>query len=208
PDARQRLDGVVTKGESLRDESCAAAWLWRDDDSHGAGGMRPSPFVSLVRSRNMGNISAGVGTWGSRPLNLPPLNIRKGPSGLRICGASLPELRPWHHDPRTSAAPACDASVGRPRRKVTAKGVGEVRPQIPFARGGALPNLFGLDPEPFQQLGQMPRGERPACGVLGPGPLVEPDQVANDGGRGELVGGAGGEEVLQIGQQLNGRRRV
>src|SRR5262245_30970037 len=109
PDARQRLDGVVTKAESLRDESCAAAWLWRDDDSHGAGGMRPSPLLRLVRSRNMGNISAGVGAWGSRPLNLPPLNIRNGPSGLRIGGASLPELRPRHHDPRTSAALACDA---------------------------------------------------------------------------------------------------
>src|SRR5262249_53667264 len=141
PDARQRLDGVVTKAESLRDESCAAAWLWRDDDSPGAGGMRPSPLLRLVRGRNRGNISAGVGSWVSRPLNLPPLNIRNGPSGLRIGGASLPELRPRHHDPRTSAALACDARVGRPRRQVTAEGVGEVRPQISFARGGALPNL-------------------------------------------------------------------
>jgi len=54
----------------------------------------------------------------------------------------------------------------------------------------------------------MPRGEWPALGVLGPGPLLEPDQVANDGGRSELVGGGGGEELLQIGERLDGRRRV
>ncbi len=29
-----------------------------------------------------------------RARHLPPLNIRNGPSGLRICGASLPELPP------------------------------------------------------------------------------------------------------------------
>src|SRR5262249_19917136 len=101
PDARQRLDGVVTKAESLRDESCAAAWLWRDDDSHGAGGMRPSPLLRLVRSRNMGNISAGVRTWRSRPLNLPPpLNIETVPvvSGLGCVVTGTPSVAPRSED--------------------------------------------------------------------------------------------------------------
>jgi len=71
-----------------------------------------------------------------------------------------------------------------------------------------LPNLLGLDPEPLQQLGQMPQGERSARRVLGPGPLLEPNQVMNDRGCGELVGGGGGEELLQIGERLDGRRRV
>src|SRR5262249_15963128 len=120
PDARQRLDGVVTKAESLRDESCAAAWLWRDDDSHGAGGMRLPPLLGWGGGRNMENPSAGGGLWGSSPFNLPPLNTQTGPSVLRLGGASFPDPRPGPHDPRPPAAPACDASVGRPRRQVTA----------------------------------------------------------------------------------------
>ena len=61
-----------------------------------------------------------------RARHLPPLNIRNGPSGLRVCGSSLPELHPRRHDPATSAAPACHARVGRHGRQVAAEGVGEV----------------------------------------------------------------------------------
>src|SRR5262249_40786247 len=128
------------------------------------------------------------------PVIFLPTTSETVPVVSGFAGSSLPELRPRRHDPTTSAAPACHAKVGRPRRQVAAKGVGEIRAQIPFARGGTLANLLRLNPEPLQQLGQMPRGERPALEV-GPRPLLEPDQVANDGGRGELVGGAGGEKV-------------
>src|SRR5215471_269335 len=115
-----------------------------------------------------------------------------------MCGSSLPEPGPPRHDLPPPPRPSCRAGFGRPRPQVAAEGVGEVRPQIPFARGGALANLLGLDPEPLQQLGRMPRGQKPDNGVLGPGPLLEPGQVTNDGGRGELVGSGSGEEVLQI----------
>jgi len=72
--------------------------------------------------------------------------------------------------------------VFRIRREVAVEGVSEVRSQVPLARGGPLANLLRLDPEPVQQRGQVTRGQGVALGVVGPRPILEGGQMANDGG--------------------------
>jgi hypothetical protein len=98
--------------------------------------------------------------------------------------------------------------VFRIRREVAAEGVSEVRSQVPLARGGPLADLLRLDLDPLQQRGQTARGQGLALGVVGPRPILERGQVANDGGRRQSVGRGGGEEVAQVGEEPHGRGSV
>src|SRR5438445_4683848 len=127
----------MTKAESMRGDSFTASWIWRDD-SHVARGMRPSPLY-----RNVGRSLTSRLEDAAGPVIFLPSTA--GARGLRICSASLLERCPPRHDPATSAAPSGRAGFGHHWRQVAAEGLGEVRPQIPFARGGALANLLRLD---------------------------------------------------------------
>src|SRR5215471_1425864 len=117
PDARQRLDGVVTKAESLRDESCAAAWLWRDDDSHGAGGMRPSRCFAWCAAETWETSLLGSGLGGRDPLIFLPSTSETVPvvSGfaVRRYRNSVRGTTIRGPPPRSSVTPESDGPGGR-----------------------------------------------------------------------------------------------